>query len=149
MVVASLLLVGLVWSLFGQTGKFEFLRLDDHDYTYRCDFVKDGLSWANVREAFTNVRHGGIWMPATYISYMCDITLFGPGAGAHHLVNVAIHALNAVLLLWFLLRLLVGTPRRGVRRSARSASGPYHGRAALVAALTGKKAGAPFADEAI
>ena len=59
-VVASLLLVGLVWSLFGQTGKFEFLRLDDHDYTYRCDFVKDGYLRANVREAFTNVRHGGI-----------------------------------------------------------------------------------------
>ena len=111
-VVASLLLVGLVWALFGQTGKFEFLRLDDPDYTYRCAFVKDGLSWANVREAFANVRHGGIWMPATNLSYMCDITLFGPGAGAHPLVNVAIHALNAVLLLWFLLRLLVGTARR-------------------------------------
>ena len=102
---ASILLVLLVWALFRQTGDFEFLRLDDHDYTYRCAFVKDGLSWANVREAFTNVRHGGIWMPATYISYMCDITLFGPGAGAHHLVNVGIHALNAVLLLWLLVSL--------------------------------------------
>jgi len=98
--VASLLLVALVWALFRQTGDFEFLRLDDHDYTYRCDFVKDGYLRANVREAFTNVRHGGIWMPATYISYMCGISLFGPSAGAHHLVNVGIHALNAVLLLW-------------------------------------------------
>ena len=101
-VVASLLLAALVWALFGQTGNFEFLRLDDPDYTYRCAFVKDGLSWANVREAFTNVRHGGIWMPVTNLSYMCDITLFGPGAGAHHLMNVAIHALNAVLLFWLL-----------------------------------------------
>ena len=104
--VASLLLVALAWGLFRQTGDFEFLRLDDHDYTYRCAFVKDGLSWANVREAFTNVRHGGIWMPATYISYMCGISLFGPSAGAHHLVNVGIHALNAVLLLWLLVALL-------------------------------------------
>jgi hypothetical protein len=95
----------LVWALFRQTGNFEFLRLDDHDYTYRCDFVKDGYLRANVREAFTNVRHGGIWMPATYISYMCGISLFGPGAGAHHLVNVGIHALNAVLLLWLLVAL--------------------------------------------
>jgi len=139
-VVASLLLVGLVWALFGQTGNFEFLRLDDPDYTYRCAFVKDGLSWANVREAFTNVRHGGIWMPVTNLSYMCDITLFGPGAGAHHLVNVAIHALNAVLLLWFLLRLLVGTPRRGVRIDGRIGEPPLpedacSGRAALVAAF--------------
>ena len=104
-IFASILLVGLVWALFRQTGNFEFLRLDDHDYTYRCVFVKDGLSWANVREAFANVRHGGIWMPVTYISYMCDITLFGPGAGAHHLVNVAIHALNAVLQMWLLVAL--------------------------------------------
>ena len=102
---ASILLVGLVWSLFGQTGDFEFLNLDDPNYTFNCAFVKDGLSWANVREAFTNVTHEAIWMPVTSISYMCDITLFGPGAGAHHLVNVAIHALNAVLLLWFLVAL--------------------------------------------
>jgi len=121
---ASILLVVLVWALFRQTGDFEFLRLDDHDYTYRCVFVKDGLSWANVREAFTNVRHGGIWMPATYISYMCDITLFGPSAGTHHLVNVAIHALNAVLLYWLLVALF---------SVATSATAP--GRAALVAAF--------------
>ena len=104
-IAASILLMLLVWALFRQTGDFEFLRLDDHDYTYRCAFVKDGLSLANVREAFTNARHGGIWMPVTYISYMCDISLFGPGPGAHHLVNVAIHALNAVLLLWLLVSL--------------------------------------------
>ncbi len=95
-----------MWALFGQSGGFEFLRLDDHDYTFRCAFVKDGLSWANVREAFTNVRHGGIWMPVTYVSYMASISLFGPGAGAHHLVNVAVHALNAVLVLWLLVALL-------------------------------------------
>ena len=99
---ASLLLVLLVWALFRQTGDFEFLRLDDPSYTFLCPFVKDGLSWANVREAFTNVRHEAIWMPVTNISYMCTISLFGPGAGAHHLVSVAIHALNAVLLLWLL-----------------------------------------------
>ncbi len=96
--VAASLLVLSVWLLYRETGHFDFLRFDDHDYTYRCAFVKDGLSWANVREAFSNARHGGIWMPVTYISYMADISLFGPGPGAHHLVNVAIHMLNAVLL---------------------------------------------------
>ncbi len=105
LVAASLLLVVLVWALFGQTGNFEFLRWDDPSYTYLCPFVKDGLSWANVREAFTNVVHEGIWMPVTNISYMCTISLIGPDAGAHHLVSVAIHALNAVLLLWLLVAL--------------------------------------------
>ena len=30
-----LLLVAAVWFLYSQTGRFEFLRLDDHDYTFR------------------------------------------------------------------------------------------------------------------
>ena len=104
-----LLLVAAVWFLYSQTGRFEFLRLDDHDYTFRCAFVKDGLSVANVKEAFANPRHAAIWMPATYISYMADITLFGPGMGPHHLVNVALHTLNALLLYALLLALLPRT----------------------------------------
>ena len=104
-----LLLVAAVWFLYSQTGRFEFLRLDDHDYTFRCAFVKDGLSATNVKEAFANPRHAAIWMPATYISYMADITLFGPGMGPHHLVNVALHTLNAFLLYALLLALLPRT----------------------------------------
>ncbi len=104
-----LLLVAAVWFLYSQTGRFEFLRLDDHDYTFRCAFVKDGLSATNVKEAFANPRHAAIWMPATYISYMADITLFGHGMGPHHLVNVALHTLNALLLYALLLALLPRT----------------------------------------
>ena len=91
--------------LYAPAGSFGFLHLDDHDYTFRCPFVFDGISWGNVKEAFANVRHGGVWMPLTYISYMADITLFGPGPGAHHLVNVALHMANIVLLAIFAWRL--------------------------------------------
>ncbi len=101
----SLLLMAGVWFLYFQTGSFEFLRLDDHDYTFRCAFVREGLAWANIREAFSNARHAAIWMPVTYLTYMADISLFGPGMGPHHLVNVAIHSLNAVLFYWLLLAL--------------------------------------------
>ena len=94
------LLALLVGILYAQTATFGFLHLDDPDYTFRCPFVCGGLSWANVKEAFLNARHGGIWMPITYISYMCDVSLFGPKApGAFHLVNVALHMLNTLLLL--------------------------------------------------
>ena len=119
-----LLLVAAVWFLYFQTGSFEFLRLDDHDYTFRCAFVKDGLSAANVKEAFTNPRHAAIWMPVTYISYMADITLFGPGMGPHHLVNVAFHTLNALLLYALLLALLPRKPPMGGTRSVASATPP-------------------------
>ena len=137
-VILSVLLVGLVWALFGQTGGFDYLRLDDPNYTFLCPFVKNGLSWANVREAFTNVRHEAIWMPVTNISYMCDISLFGSGAGAHHLVNVAIHALNAVLLLCLLLalgqRIL---PVSAAKMAALPVNSALTGKAAFQAAPTG------------
>ena len=105
-VFAVLLLFVAVWFLYCQTGGFEFLRLDDHDYTFRCAFVRDGLSLPNIAEAFANPRHAAIWMPVTYISYMADITCFGPGMAAHHLVNVSIHTLNALLLYILLFRIV-------------------------------------------
>ncbi len=114
-----LLILLCVWSLYDQTSGFDFLRLDDHDYTFRCLFVRDGLSAENVAESFTNLRHAGVWMPATYISYMADISLFGNGMGPHHTVNVALHSLNAVLLFFLLLALsrCVAPPAEGTRPS--------------------------------
>jgi tetratricopeptide (TPR) repeat protein len=97
--LGAVILAALVGLLYVPTGSFGFLHLDDHDYTFLCPFVHDGLSWGNIKEAFTNLSHGGVWMPLTYISYMCDISLFGPGAGPHHLMNVALHMVNTMLLL--------------------------------------------------
>ena len=115
-----LLLVAAVWFLYSQTGRFAF--------------VKDGLSAANVKEAFANPRHAAIWMPATYISYMADITLFGPGMGPHHLVNVALHTLNALLLYALLLALLPRTADApGGTRAVASAA------LALLAWIAGRK----------
>ncbi len=94
-----LLMVAMVLGIYVQTIGFGFLRFDDPDYTFACPFVKDGLSWSNVCEAFRNMRHGAVWMPLTWISYMADISLFGRGASGHHLVNVALHIANTLLLL--------------------------------------------------
>ena len=109
--LGAVILAALVGLLYVPTGSFGFLHLDDHDYTFLCPFVHGGLSWGNIKEAFTNLSHGGVWMPLTYISYMCDISLFGPGAGPHHLVNVALHMVNAMLLLTLAWRLAGGRRR--------------------------------------
>ena len=93
----ALLIALIVFAVYAQTASYEFLRFDDQDYTFFCPFVKDGFSWTNVKAAFTTFTHAAIWMPLTYISYMLDISLFGPGSGAHHLVNAAIHAVNSGL----------------------------------------------------
>ena len=97
--LSILVLILSILAIYAQTIGFGYLRFDDPDYTFACPFVKDGLSWFNVCEAFRNVRHGAVWMPLTWISYMADISLFGRGASGHHLVNVLLHVANTLLLL--------------------------------------------------
>jgi len=102
---AVLLLVAAVVAIFLPTMDFSHLRLDDALYTTNCPFVKGGLSWANVGAAFADPAHGAIWMPLTYLSYMCDVTLLGGEWASFHFTNVVLHCIN-VLLLFALLRRL-------------------------------------------
>ncbi|MBO5941279.1 MAG: tetratricopeptide repeat protein [Kiritimatiellae bacterium] len=99
------ILIFAVFAVFARTASFSFIGLDDAGYTFRNPFVATGISWANIIESFANFTNGGIWMPFTYISYMADIEVSG-FSGIHlaswmHSVNVLIHMLNAVLLLYF------------------------------------------------
>ena len=96
---AIALFVLAILAIYAQTICFSFLRFDDPDYTFACPFVKDGLSWSGIREAFRNARHGAVWMPLTWLSYMADRSFLGPGAGSHHAVNVLLHLVNTFLLL--------------------------------------------------
>lgn len=137
MLLAALVAI-IVGFLYVPTASFGFLHLDDHDYTFRCPFVFDGLSWANVKAAFVNVRHAGVWMPLTYVSYMADISLFGPAPGPHHLVNVALHMINVVLLTVLAWRLARG--RGGIWIAAAVAFWALHPqRAEAVAWIAGRK----------
>ncbi len=43
-----------------------------------------------------------MWHPLTTISHMLDCQLFGLNPTGHHLVSVAIHIVNALLLFWIL-----------------------------------------------
>src|SRR6202040_4266713 len=63
--------------------------------------IKAGLTWRGVVWAFTHV-HSQNWHPLTSISHMIDCQLFGLNAGAHHLVNIGLHAATALLLFTFL-----------------------------------------------
>ena len=65
--------------VFFQAAGFGLLGLDDADSTVGNAFVSTGLSWRNVREAFTNLSRNGIWMPVTNITYMADFTFAGAG----------------------------------------------------------------------
>ena len=109
--IPFLFCVGGVFALYARCILFSFIGLDDAAYTFRNPFVAEGLSVANVVEAFTNLRHGGIWMPITYVSYMLDSSICRwtglPLIGEMHFVNVLLHVVN-FMLLWKLLGKLFG-----------------------------------------
>ena len=94
--------VAAVIALFARTAAFSFIGLDDAAYTFRNPFVAGGLSGPNIAEAFANLRHGGIWMPFTYVTYMADVS-FCRAVGIPlvfwmHLSNVVLHAVNVLVL---------------------------------------------------
>jgi len=81
-----------------------FVNYDDQDYVTENSAVQKGLTWTGIQWAFTT-GHASNWHPLTWLSHMADCELFGLNPGAHHLVNVLFHTVNAVLLLLLLFRM--------------------------------------------
>jgi len=83
--------------VYGQVRSYNFVSFDDYLYVTKNVHVKAGLTGQSVRWAF-GFADRAYWHPLTWLSHMADVQLFGLDAGKHHLVSVAIHAANAILL---------------------------------------------------
>ncbi|HZR79413.1 MAG TPA: tetratricopeptide repeat protein [Chthoniobacterales bacterium] len=94
-------LVVIVWAVFGQTGRHQFINYDDPLYLIDNAHVRAGVTWNGIAWAFTHV-HSQNWHPLTSISHMFDCQLFDLNPGAHHLVNVFFHSIAAALIFVFL-----------------------------------------------
>lgn len=105
----TILLIAIA-AVYAPVAGYDFVNYDDDHFVYANETVKAGVTRAGVRSAFTGTTVGH-WVPLTTLSHMLDVELFGLHAGRHHLVNVAVHALNAVLLL-LVLTSLTGSPSR-------------------------------------
>ena len=101
-----LFLAAIIWVVFGQTLRHEFVNYDDDLYVYENPVVQKGLTWEGFRWALT---YGGIghWHPLTWLSHMLDCQLYGLNAGGHHFTNVLLHT-AAVILLFLVLRRMTG-----------------------------------------
>ena len=99
-----LLLLALVL-IYGRSGGFDYVDYDDVDYVVRTEAVRAGLTVDGVRWAFTAL-HKSNWHPLTWISHMIDVSLFGLEPGPAHLVNVAFHGVNSLLVYLLALALL-------------------------------------------
>lgn len=107
-----LVLAGLVWVVFGQCVTFDFVNYDDNPFVLRNSHVLKGLTCENVRWLLTagigrHVEDIDYWRPLSMASHMLDVSLFGLNAGAHHAVNIGLHALAAVAL-FLVMRSLTG-----------------------------------------
>jgi protein O-mannosyl-transferase len=123
-VVICAALVTMVLAIYFQVRTHSFINYDDPVYVSNNPQVLGGLTLSGLRWALTSV-HAAYWHPLTWISHQLDVTLFGRAAGLHLLVNVALHALNAVLLfLW--LRLATGAVVRSGIVAALFAVHPLH-----------------------
>ena len=100
----ALLLALVTLMLYLPVGWHDFIVYDDGDYVSQNKVVRAGVTWDGVKWAF-DAWHSSNWHPLTWLSHMLDCQVFGLNAGAHHLVNVAFHVANALLLFLLLLRL--------------------------------------------
>ncbi len=103
-VMLFLVIISLI--AFWQIQHHEFINLDDNLYITENPWVRSGLTSEGVAWAFTTTRASN-WHPVTWLSHMLDVDLFGINSRGHHLMNLAIHIAN-VLLLFGLLRKMTG-----------------------------------------
>lgn len=78
-------------------GSFDYVTWDDPLYVTLNPRVLGGLSARAIAWAFTTA-HDPYWHPLTWISHMVDVQIFGPGPAGPHVVNVVLHAVNALLV---------------------------------------------------
>src|SRR6267142_6300953 len=104
LIVSALALV--TGAVYWQVSHHSFINYDDPDYVTENPRVQKGLTAEGVAWAFANLHsEKTYWHPLTWISHMLDCQLFGPSPGAHHLVNLLFHTINAVVLFLLLNRM--------------------------------------------
>jgi tetratricopeptide (TPR) repeat protein len=120
----AVLLALAVFAVYFQVRGFTFVSYDDPAYLTENLQVRGGLTWASLQWAFTTFDIAN-WHPLTWVSFLCDVSLFGIRPGGHHLVNVAFHIANSILC-FFLLRALTGSRWRSALVAALFALHPSH-----------------------
>ena len=110
-------LVMAVLALYYPVSGHPFLNYDDDVYVLKNSHINAGLSWQTLKWSFTSF-YASNWHPLTWLSHALDCQMFGLDAGKQHDTNLALHALNVLLLFIVLWR-----------------ATSYIGRSAMVAAL--------------
>jgi Tfp pilus assembly protein PilF len=117
-------LVTLTFLIYFPAFTLHFVNYDDEAFVTNNPHVAGGVTWEGIKWAFTSAEID-YWRPASWISHMVDMELFGPVAGAHHLTNVLIHIGGTVMVL-LALHTLTGSRWRSALVAALFAWHPLH-----------------------
>ena len=104
--ITGLALAAVTLAVYWPVRHHAFINFDDPNYVTENWHVQAGITRPGMAWAFFNL-HGehSYWHPVTWVSHMLDCQLFGLNPGPHHLVNVAFHIANTLLLLVTLRRM--------------------------------------------
>jgi Flp pilus assembly protein TadD len=103
--------VAFIPSLGGQ-----FLNWDDDVNLVSNEFFR-GLHWPQIRWAFSNVRMGH-YIPITWLSFSANYVAGAMDPWGYHLVNLGLHAANAIAF-YVVARRLIAAARDGGRQDGR------------------------------
>jgi tetratricopeptide (TPR) repeat protein len=123
-IAATLALAGATVLILCGVCRNGFVNYDDTPYVTDNPQVKQGLTLAAIRWAFTTTACYN-WHPLTWLSLQLDQELFGGAAWGYHLTNLLFHTASACLL-FAILRFLTGAVWPSVFAAALFALHPLH-----------------------
>ena len=83
--------------VYAPVRSFPFVVFDDPGWLVENTLVNRGFSVEAIGRAFSESVLGN-WVPLTWLSHILDVEFFGLDAGAHHLINVLLHAIASLLV---------------------------------------------------
>jgi protein O-mannosyl-transferase len=99
-----LLIAAATLAVYSQVRSYDFVNYDDPQYVGGNDHVRAGITAGGVAWALKSFDAAN-WFPVTWLSHMADSQFFGMDSGWHHLTNIWLHALSALLLFAVLRRM--------------------------------------------
>ncbi len=94
----------LTFVIFTPALENEFVNWDDDQYIYDNSFIRS-LDIKSVKSVFSGF-YAGNWHPLTWMSHALDYSLWGLNPFGHHLTNVVLHAINTLLVVLLVMRLV-------------------------------------------
>ena len=88
---------------YRQVDRLPFISIDDGQYVLQNSHINQRPNRYAVKWAFTTF-YASNWHPLTWLSHAFDCRVFGLDPARHHESNLALHAMNALLLFWVLWR---------------------------------------------